>query len=116
MVTEFFNYSNRQDVVIAVSYSGRSKEILYACEKAKLRHARIVAITKNAESPLRTMADVSLLVPAQEQERRIAAFESLQSSLMMTWLIYLGAIRKDFKKIEVELVKTRKLVEGMKEK
>ena len=62
------------------------------------------------------MADVSLLVPGQEQERRIAAFESLQSSLMMSWLIFLGAIRKDFKKIEVELVKTRKLVEGMKEK
>lgn len=116
MVTEFFNYLNRQDVVIAVSYSGRSKEILYACEKAKMQHAKIVAITRNAESPLRGMADVSLLVPGQEQERRIAAFESLQSSLMMSWLIFLGAIRKDFKKIEVELVKTRKLVEGMKEK
>lgn len=116
MVTEFFNYLNQHDVVLAVSYSGRSKEILYACEKAKLRHAKVIAITRNTESPLKKMADISLLVPGREEEQRIAAFESLQSSLMMAWLIYLGAIRTDFKKIEIELVRTRKLVEGMKEK
>lgn len=116
MVTEFFNYLTEQDVVVAVSYSGRSKEILYACEKAKLNHAKIVTITRNAESPLSKMADINLFIPGREEEQRIAAFESLQNSLTMSWLVFLGVIQKDFKKIEMDLVRTRKLVEGMKEK
>lgn len=116
MVTEFFHYLNQQDVVLAISYSGRSKEILYACEKAKLNHAKVIAITRNTESPLAELADINLFIPGREEEQRIAAFESLQSSLMMAWLVFLGVIQKDFKKIEVDLVKTRKLIEGMKEK
>lgn len=116
MVTEFFHYLDKRDIVLAVSYSGRSKEILYACEQAKHRRTQVIAITRNADSPLRRLADISLCVPSREEEQRIGAFESMQSSLMMAWLIYLGAIKQDFSRIEVELVKTRKMVEGMKEK
>lgn len=46
----------------------------------------------------------------------MGAFEFLQTSLLMGWLLYLGVIREDFKRIEIQLVKTRKMVEGLKEK
>ena len=116
MVTEFFNYLDCRDVVLAFSYSGQSKEILYSCRKALEKKAKVIAVTRRGESPLRNLADISLCVPDLEDVRRVGAFESLQTSLAMGWLIYLGVIREDFKRIEIELVKTRKLVEGLKEK
>lgn len=116
MVTEFFNYIDHRDVVLAFSYSGQSKEILYSCEKAGERKARVIAVTKKGDSPIKKLAEISLSVPALEDVQRVGAFESLQTSLMMGWLIYLGVIREDFQRIEVQLVKTRKMVEGLKEK
>ena len=116
MVTEFFNYIDQRDAVLAFSYSGQSKEILYSCEKALEKNAKVIAVTRKADSPLRKLADICLCVPDLEDVRRVGAFESLQTSLMMGCLIYLGAIREDFKRIEIELVKTRKMVEGLKKK
>ena len=55
-------------------------------------------------------------MPDLEDVRRVGAFESLQTSLLMGWLLYLGVIREDFKRIEIQLVKTRKMVEGLKKK
>ena len=116
MVTEFFNYIDDRDVVIAVSYSGQSSEVLYACRQAKEKQAQVIAITRNRDSAIKAMADICLQIPDKEDVRRVGTFESLQASLMMGWLLYLGAIQEDFERIEVELVKTRKLVEGLKEK
>ena len=116
MVTEFFNYIDDRDVVIAVSYSGQSSEVLYACRQAKEKQDQVIAITRNRDSAIKAMADICLQIPDKEDVRRVGTFESLQASLMMGWLLYLGAIQEDFERIEVELVKTRKLVEGLKEK
>ena len=116
MVTEFFNYIDDRDVVIAVSYSGQSSEVLYACRQAKEKQAQVIAITRNRDSAIKAMADICLQIPDKEDVRRVGTFESLQASLMMGWLLYLGAIQEDFERIEVEMVNTRKLVEGMKKK
>lgn len=116
MVTEFFSYLDQRDVVVAFSYSGQSKEVLYSCKKAVEKKAKLIAVTKKGESPLKKLADICLSVPNLEEVLRVGAFESLQTSLMMGWLIYLGVICEDFKRIEIELVKTRKMVEGLKEK
>ena len=116
MVTEFFNYIDHRDLVLAFSYSGQSKEILYSCEKARERRAKVIAVTRRNESPLKKLVDICLTVPELEDVRRVGAFESLQTSLMMGWLIYLGTIREDFARIEIELVKTNRMVEGLKEK
>ena len=116
MVTEFFSYLDHRDVVLAFSYSGQSKEILYSCRKASERKAKVIAITRRGTTPLTKLADICLCVPDLEDVRRVGAFESLQTSLLMGWLLYLGVIREDFKRIEIQLVKTRKMVEGLKEK
>ncbi len=116
MVTEFFNYIDHRDVVLAFSYSGQSKEILYSCEKAREQKAKVIVVTRKSDSPIKKLAEICLNVPDLEDVQRVGAFESLQTSLMMGWLIYLGVIREDFRRIEIQLVKTRKLVEGLKEK
>lgn len=114
MVVEFFNYLDKRDVVIAFSYSGQSNEIIYACNMAKQQRANVIAVTRRSASALQELADICLFVPDREAVMRIGAFTSLHTSLMMADLIYLGVIREDMDRIEKDLIKTRKLVEGLK--
>ncbi|MEY8351779.1 MurR/RpiR family transcriptional regulator [Lachnospiraceae bacterium 54-53] len=114
MMVEFFNYIDSRDVVIAFSYSGQSQEILYACRIAKKQNASVIAVTRKRESALRDIADICLTVPDNEEVMRIGAFTSLHTSIMMADLLYMGVIRENLEHHEVELIKTRKLVEGLK--
>ena len=45
---------------------------------------------------------------------RIGAFTSKHTSMTMADLLYLGVIQDDLETMEVELMKTRKLVERLK--
>lgn len=116
MVMEFFNYLDERDSVVAFSYSGQSKEILYACEAARERGVVVIAVTRKSASPLAGLADICLFVPNQERAMRIGAFTSRHTSLSMTDLLYLGMIQDSLDTMEVELIKTRKLVERLKVK
>lgn len=114
MVSEFFNYIDDRDVVIAFSYSGQSKEILYPCEIALRQKATLIAVTRNHASGFHDMADICLTVPDKEALMRIGAFTSVYTSIMMADLLYMGVVQEDFDDIEVKLVQTRKMVEGLK--
>lgn len=116
MVVEFFNYVDARDLIIAFSYSGQSQEILYACRMAKRQKAVVVSVTRRMDSPLQDLSDVCLLVPDSEGVLRIGAFTSLHTSLMMGDLLYMGVIQGNLEQIEVELIKTRKMVAGLKTK
>lgn len=114
MVMEFFNYLDHRDTVVAFSYSGQSAEIICACEAARQQGVKVIAVTRNSPSRLAQMADIRLFVPNQEEVMRIGAFTSKHCSMMMADLLYLGVIQDNLKAIEVELVKTRKMVERLK--
>ena len=116
MVMEFFSYMDEKDDVVAFSYSGQSIEIIEACKAAKEQHITVIAVTRNSPSRLSKIADICLFVPNQEDVMRIGAFTSKNTSMMMADILYLGLIQDDLKAIEIELVKTRKLVERLKVK
>ena len=73
-------------------------------------------MTRNGESPIRELADISLLVPNKEAVMRIGAFTSVHTSIIMGDLLYMGVIQEALEETEVNLMKTRKLVEGLKTK
>ena len=114
MVMEFFNYLDERDSVVAFSYSGQSKEIIYACEAAKERGVIVIAVTRKSNSLLAGLADICLFVPNQERAMRIGAFTSRHTSMSMADLLYLGVIQDSLERLEGELMKTRKLVERLK--
>lgn len=116
MMVEFFNYLDERDVVIAFSYSGQSQEILYACKIARQQKSAVIAVTRKRTSPLQDLADICLFVPDKEAVMRIGAFTSLHTSIMMESLLYMGVIQENLEHIEVELIKTRKMVAGLKTK
>ena len=48
------------DVVIAVSHSGASKELLQSVQAARENGAKVIVITSHGQSPLAALADICL--------------------------------------------------------
>lgn len=55
---------DEQDVVIVISQSGETRELLKAVEIANARQARVICITNDNASPLSQCADLSIFSPA----------------------------------------------------
>ncbi|MEI5991180.1 MurR/RpiR family transcriptional regulator [Enterococcus crotali] len=117
MQFEFLNYSKPEDVLIAISYSGLSKEVLIACEIARQNKSKIIFITRNESERIVKVSDEVLLVPANEHLLRVGAVASIASTMAVGDVLYLGSIQDDLETtIEKNMMDTRKLVEKLKEK
>lgn len=114
MMVEFFQFLNEQDVVLAFSYSGQSSEVIYPCEIAKDKGAKVIAVTRNARSPLSDLSDILLTLPNNEHLIRVGAITSKYSSLLMGDLLYLGIIQENYTQIEESLVNTSFLTRKLK--
>jgi RpiR family carbohydrate utilization transcriptional regulator len=58
------------DALVAVSFSGATKEILGAVELAKRQRATVIALTNSAASPLASRCDIALLTGLRIDPRR----------------------------------------------
>lgn len=59
-------YGKDGDVFLAISTSGNSKNILYACTIAKAKGMKIVGLTGKDGGKLKQMSDVAIVVPESE--------------------------------------------------
>ncbi len=63
---QVYGYGNAGDVLLAISTSGNSKNILYAATVAKAKGMQIIGLTGEKESKLSAVADVCIRVPEAE--------------------------------------------------
>ncbi|MBU5456104.1 MurR/RpiR family transcriptional regulator [Caproiciproducens sp. MSJ-32] len=104
------------DVVIAISYSGQTKEVNICAENAKRQGIPVIAITKaSIHNPLAEIADIVLNVPFVEKSLREGAMSSRISQLAVIDMLFIGMARNNLKKVEEQLRLTRKAVEELKE-
>lgn len=76
------------DVVVCISHSGTSKDIIDAMEVAKSHGATTIGITNFAKTPLNTKADISLLTVSVETEFRSEALASRLAQLSIIDALY----------------------------
>lgn len=86
------------DVLVAISYSGSTKEVLYAAKLAKQHGGKIVAITQYRQNTLSKLSDYVLYVPIEEKHIRVGAISSRIASLAITDLLFLGCYKNNFDK------------------
>lgn len=103
------------DVVIAVSHTGSSTEILQAVNIAKKSGATVIAITSYIKSPLSQQCDIALFGMAREVNYRSDAMASRLIHLAIVDLLYTGVMLKhpdllidNMKKVRVA-ISTRRL-------
>ncbi|CAM3982405.1 6-phospho-3-hexuloisomerase [Alicyclobacillus pomorum] len=66
------------DVLVAISGSGKTEQVVRVAEKAKAVGAVIVAVSTNRASDLAKVADALLLIPAATKYRQAGEQESIQ--------------------------------------
>ena len=59
-------YGRAKDVLLVISTSGKSKNILYAAVTAQAKGMKVIGLTGAAKSPLLPLCDVCIRVPLQE--------------------------------------------------
>lgn len=103
-----------QDAAIAVSYSGKTKEVNTAMALAKELGAATIAITQFKKSPLTKLADILLYIPSSERDLRLGAIASRNASLIVTDLLYLGLAKHNISATREMLVKTKEAIKRLK--
>ncbi len=73
-----------KDVVIAVSASGKTRDILDAVQNAKAKNVSVIAITSNKNSPLAKMSDIVLVASSSGNSLGGEASEIRSSQLLIT--------------------------------
>ena len=105
-----------KDIVIAISYSGETRETVLAARAAKDRGCKIIAITQANHNTLARLADYPLYVPSEEPELRVGAMTSRTSGLLLLDLLYLGVAKHDPDRTEKSLLETRELIRSLQKK
>lgn len=85
---------NDQDLIIALSHSGRSMETLRITELAKKRGATVLSVTGLQPNPLLEIADISLFSVADEDRVRSSAITSRDAQLMLMDMLFILLLRR----------------------
>ena len=69
------------DVLLGISTSGTSKNVLRAVEASRAKGVKVVSLTGRADSPIAKLSDVAIVTPAACRNSTSNAFTSSLSSL-----------------------------------
>lgn len=107
-------FINQKDVVIFISNSGKTKEIVSAALVARQNHAKIISITKIGSSLLADMSDVVLYTSSLEGEFRSAAMTSRISQMCLVDALFARCTYTNFERSVNKLEMTYKTFKKFK--
>ncbi len=99
----------KDDVVFAISHSGKSSETLRSASKAQESGATVICLSSFLESPLVLLSDVALVSATGETAFRVDALASRIAHLSVIDTLYVSLANKH-KKAQVTLEQTRKIM------
>ncbi|MFC6170641.1 MurR/RpiR family transcriptional regulator [Loigolactobacillus jiayinensis] len=94
MNLEFSTQSTADDVILAISYSGITKEVVVGAQAAQKRNTPVISIVSNLDSPLTKQTDITLQIPQTEHLVRLASISSRIHSMIVTDILFSGIIQK----------------------
>ena len=101
-----------EDVVVAVSHTGSTKDIIESAKVARKAGAKIVGILGSENAPLLKFCDIALSVHSQEAALRLAPMTSRLVQLAIVDVLFVAVAMKDFNVTKERLDKVkRSLVE-----
>lgn len=99
------------DLALVISYSGQTEEILKCTEEAKLSGAKVITITREADSPINDLADYSLYVGSDEFSFRSGAMSSRIAQLNIIDILYSGYVNYIYDET-IELLEKTQIKKG----
>jgi 6-phospho-3-hexuloisomerase len=110
----------KNDLIIAISGSGRTKLIVTAAEAGKEAQAKLIAITSYADSPLGKIADIVIEIPGRTKYSKNEDYFARQILGITEPLAPLGTLFEDTTQIFLDgviaelMIKLRKTEEDLK--
>ncbi len=82
---QVLGYGKEGDLLLAISTSGNSRNVLYAAKIARLRGIKVISLTGSSGGKLAALSDISIKVPAKEtyavQEYHLPVYHMLCASV-----------------------------------
>lgn len=107
---------SEDDVAIGISYSGKTKEVYTALNKAKEKGAKCITITKFGENPIASLGDIKIQVPVVEKDLRVGAISSRMAQLTVVDILFIGAAKDNFSTLDKYLKESRNMIEELRMK
>lgn len=104
------------DVVLAVSYSGETIDVLKPLELAKRNGAVTIGITCHAPSSLSKLVDFPLVAAKRDTELRPGALASRIAQLLIVDLIFVGVAQRTYERTTAALQATRDALDPYRNK
>ena len=101
-----------RDVLVAVSHSGRTDDVLRSVRLARERGARVIAVTGGAPSPLQRIADVVLSTVSNDTAFQIEPMASTIAELAIVQLLFLLLLERGAGNAQESLERTQTAVEA----
>ena len=101
---------NEGDVVLAISHSGQTKEIIQTARVAQQQGAKIISLTEDKSNNLRDIADIQLTYCSNETLFEAGSFNSKIPQMFILDLIYTEMIKDRFDEILMKKVKTTETI------
>lgn len=108
------SHIKQEDVVIAFSYQGETREVNEAVNQAQANGATCIGITSCLSNPLHNLVDILIALPNTEHGIRVGAVQSRYTQLLVVDILFAGIAKENFEVTEGYLVKTRQLIEKLK--
>ncbi|NRF31901.1 MurR/RpiR family transcriptional regulator [Vibrio coralliilyticus] len=86
---------SENDVLVALSYSGRSREVMSIAQLARSKGAKVIIISQLAPTPLDRYADIKLMTAADEEQIRSSSITARDSQLLMTDLLFIALTQQE---------------------
>lgn len=107
---------SEEDVAIGIYYSGKTKEVYTAISKAKEKRAKCITITKFGENSIASLGDIKIQVPVVEKDLRVGAISSRMAQLTVVDILFIGAAKDNFSKVDKYLKESRNMIEELRMK
>lgn len=101
------------DVVVAISHSGRSKDVVFAVESARKRGATCIAVTQYGQQPLVKVSDMVLFTSSIETAFRSEAMASRVAHQALLDAVFVGVSLTKYETVVAAIDENRKLTEQL---
>lgn len=108
------SHLDQSDVVLAISHSGSSVDVVKALEQAKANGAVTIGITNHKRSPLVNFCDICLFTNAQETKHSILGMTSRIAQLSIIDTLYTYTVLHGGERISNAIRKTEVALESKK--
>lgn len=97
---------DEDDVVVAISHSGETDEIVKAVSIAKANGARVISVTEDKSSRLRDVSDVSLGYFSGESILETGSISSKLAQFFVIDLVYTQVVKERYAEVVERKIKT----------